>query len=633
MLTRVWRNAATTAIVAVRGCRRQISSTAPPSPTAASGAQSEGEASFRATAASWARGRSRQWANNFSRQFAKDSSSLPSPSPSPRSLRLPLSFLHQKRSTFAEKWQVVLHTLSTLGGVSCLPPGTVTAEPARDKFLVYYDTAEAYVDMWKAVDSAKRSVVWHTYICKDDTVGRATIERLVAARARGVDVTLLWDSGGNITGRDRLMASLRESGALVVQYRPFFPHMFSYFFVKGMRWQGSPAIRNHRKIVIVDDRVGFIGGLNVGDDYAGARVGGNGRFRDTMCRVEGPAVRCLAAACRETSDSEKPLARPIATAVSRWRTWAGRALRFRASSVMGSSVVMDWTQGGRQISGSLHRRRVQWRERSRKFISGGRWNLVSRHASRVANLSTVKLPFRSLRFPPSRVPPASERADAPSPNVYPGVGGPPIAGGIPLMTQVIGCNPMTRNWSLQMAFWLVSKRSQRSLHVTTPYFLPNVRLANAVLAAAARGVDVRVLQGAHHSTDPWFMWYASQYITRRMLNAGVKIYEYQQRDSIMHAKTVVVDGVWAAVGSYNWDMMSNKNLEASITSTDASFVAQVEDHFQRDLALSRQLTLEEFDRRSIVVRVASWVFFHSIRLLEILSFWTYDDPELASLQE
>ncbi|RTL27854.1 MAG: hypothetical protein EKK49_16620, partial [Rhodocyclaceae bacterium] len=179
-----------------------------------------------------------------------------------------------------ERWGRINDTLATLGRTST---GT-TLTP-------YYDTGDAYRAMWKAVDEAQRRVVWQTFIFDDDVVGKTTLRKLMAACERGVEVEFLYDAGGTfnggtLTGRRRLTAELIQAGAKVIEYRPFHRHFFRYF-ASGMKWRLSPGLRNHRKVLVVDDRVAFIGGLNVGDDYAAKSVGGNGRFRDTMCCVEG----------------------------------------------------------------------------------------------------------------------------------------------------------------------------------------------------------------------------------------------------------------------------------------------------------------------------------------------------------
>eukprot|EP00756_Hemistasia_phaeocysticola_P041178 Hpha_TRINITY_DN16902_c2_g4::TRINITY_DN16902_c2_g4_i1::g.55754::m.55754/K06131/clsA_B; cardiolipin synthase A/B len=151
--------------------------------------------------------------------------------------------------------------------------------------------------MWAAIEAAEREVCLVTYILKDDEVGRRTIELLMAASRRGCRVRLLYDDAGNITGRTRLVAPLlAERNATVYRYRPMTGAFLTYF-LSGLDWNVSPAVRNHRKLLVVDQEVAFAGGLNVGNEYAGRDCSTpgllSGKFRDTMVRVTGESAAQL----------------------------------------------------------------------------------------------------------------------------------------------------------------------------------------------------------------------------------------------------------------------------------------------------------------------------------------------------
>ena len=99
----------------------------------------------------------------------------------------------------------------------------------------------------------------------------------------------------------------------------------------------------------------------------------------------------------------------------------------------------------------------------------------------------------------------------------------------------------------------------------------------------------------------------------------------------MHAKTVVVDSCWSSVGSYNWDMMSNKNMEVCATAFDFGVARQVETQFLADMKLCKEVTLEQFEREwSLAWRTVSFALYHALRLLEYFTFRTYRDSELNS---
>lgn len=146
----------------------------------------------------------------------------------------------------------------------------------------------------------------------------------------------------------------------------------------------------------------------------------------------------------------------------------------------------------------------------------------------------------------------------------------------------------------------VLANAQQKVWITQAYFAPNKALIEALAAAARRGVDVRVmLPGV---TDQGVVYHASRSHYGALLKAGVKIYEYQHRQ--LHAKTAVVDGYWATVGSANLDFRSFiHNDELNVTILDSSFAGQLEQQFQIDLKQSRAVTLEEWQSRPLSDRI------------------------------
>jgi len=144
------------------------------------------------------------------------------------------------------------------------------------------DGDETFKAIFAAIDGAKDYVIAQFYIVHDDGLGRALKDKLLAARRRGVRCWLLFDGVGSKRGLSQgYVDELRAAGVSVggfVTNRQF-----------GYRFQMN--FRNHRKLVVADGRVAFIGGLNAGDEYLG--LGPLGPWRDTHMQVEGPAVQAL----------------------------------------------------------------------------------------------------------------------------------------------------------------------------------------------------------------------------------------------------------------------------------------------------------------------------------------------------
>jgi cardiolipin synthase len=155
-----------------------------------------------------------------------------------------------------------------------------------NRLTVYTNGSDAFSAMWKEIQNAKERVWMETFILKPDTVGLRTLDELRKAAERGCKVTLIYDHYGSLLIRNKHIKALKEAGAIVIEFNNIWPSVWSFF--QGLRF------RDHRKILVVDSEVAFCGGMNLASDYAGVDVGGNGRFRDTHARVEGPAVIHLA---------------------------------------------------------------------------------------------------------------------------------------------------------------------------------------------------------------------------------------------------------------------------------------------------------------------------------------------------
>jgi len=110
-------------------------------------------------------------------------------------------------------------------------------------------------------------------------------------------------------------------------------------------------------------------------------------------------------------------------------------------------------------------------------------------------------------------------------------------------------------------------------------------------------VDVRVLT-VSEKTDVKTTWYAGRYRYEDLLAQGIRIYEYQP--TMLHSKTIVVDGVWGTIGSMNFDNRSLAfNAESNLVVLDPKFGASMDSVFLDDLRYSKEITLDEFRRRSI----------------------------------
>ena len=145
--------------------------------------------------------------------------------------------------------------------------------------------------------------------------------------------------------------------------------------------------------------------------------------------------------------------------------------------------------------------------------------------------------------------------------------------------------------------------AEYSIHMTNSYFIPDDQIVKALTDAAERGVDVKIILPG--TTDSQLALYAQRYYYSELLKSGVKLYEHGT--SLLHAKTAVIDKVWSTVGSTNMDylsLLSNDEVNAVILSHE--FAVEMEKMFVMDLADSRQIQLDEWERRPLFQRIREW---------------------------
>ena len=142
--------------------------------------------------------------------------------------------------------------------------------------------------------------------------------------------------------------------------------------------------------------------------------------------------------------------------------------------------------------------------------------------------------------------------------------------------------------------------AETSVYLTNAYFAPDVKIMGALKDAVGRGVDVKIILPS--KSDSPLVYYAGHSYYDELLVAGVNIFE--RRESLLHAKTALIDGVWSTIGSTNLDWRSflhNDEINAVVLSPE--FGAQMNTMFEKDLAASDEITLESWRNRSLFLRL------------------------------
>ena len=173
-----------------------------------------------------------------------------------------------------------------------------------------------------------------------------------------------------------------------------------------------------------------------------------------------------------------------------------------------------------------------------------------------------------------------------------------VQAGLMHSIPTIGSTPAERFFALSIA------GARKTLYITNSYFVPGENLMQLLINAARRGVDVRVLTVSGKS-DVKTTWYAGRTYYEKLLEGGVKIYEYSP--TMMHAKSLVADGIWSYIGSMNFDNRSIAfNDESNLVMLDQGIGAQIATVFLEDLKYSKEIKLEEFKQRGIKGKMLEW---------------------------
>jgi cardiolipin synthase len=362
---------------------------------------------------------------------------------------------------------------------------------AGNRAEILLDGPATHAAMFEAIEAARDHVNIESYIVENDGPGQALAELLLRKRADGVRINLIYDGWGSWRTPARYFDALQKAGVALLEFNPINP------LRHPIAW--SLHLRDHRKLLVVDGRTAFIGGVNISSVYSSSTAEPSARamecWRDTHVRIEGPVVAEL------------------------------------------QQLFLD-----------------HWRASSRK-------------------------PAQPANYFPSLAAAGGQRV------------------------AVAACDAGRRRNPLYRALLAAIDGAERRIFVTSAYFVPTRRLIRRLIAAARRGVDVRLaLPGV---SDVWAPLAAGRATYGRLLAGGVRIFE--RHNAMLHAKTVVIDGVWATVGSSNMDWRSLlHNAEANVVIVDRDFGARMEELFECDLQASDEVTLPRWRERGWTLRLSEW---------------------------
>lgn len=340
-----------------------------------------------------------------------------------------------------------------------------------NEITVLLDSTENFPAWADALRGAQESICIEMYIFAPDAFGKTLRGILLDKLAEGVAVALVYDWLGSVNAHlRRFFKPLADAGAEIRAYNP-------------IGWFGGLGVlsRNHRKSIIIDERIAFVSGLCISAAWKGNPAKGISVWRDTGLQLRGPVVQSVLAAFEDTLLSQ------------------------------GGSMpagIRNYENGEAEAAGSAVARVL---------------------ATTPANTNTMRLDL-----------------------------------------NVIGL-------------------ARQNLWITDAYFMPTRMYVQALINAAKAGVDVRIL--VPRTSDIKWIGTVSRTQYRQLLEAGVRVFEWN--GAMIHAKSALIDGQWARVGSTNLNMSSwyaNRELDISIEDPDT--VYQLERIFLKDLENATEVVLD-----------------------------------------
>ena len=365
-----------------------------------------------------------------------------------------------------------------------------------DALLTFNNEVETFIDgqvlfpnLIKNIEEAKRSINVEFYTFYDDQLGNQVLQALEKAASRGVKIRVLYDASGSRGTRPSFFKKLRHLGG---EAQPFIS-------TAGNRLFTTPRANYHlhRKLVIIDNKIGYIGGFNIGDQYIN-RSKKFGHWRDTHLRVVGQAALLM-------------------------------EIRF----------AMDWNTSCRKSH--LPKYNID--------------NLIETFELKVVQSKDL----------------------------------------VPM--QIVSSGPDNSHFGIRRAYEEIIAQAQKYVYIQTPYLIPGDSILEALIIAAKSGVDVRIMIPS--MPDHPFVYRATEYYAKYLVNQGVKVYKYD--NGFIHAKTVIVDDRIATVGTVNFDYRSlYLHFECGVWMFDTDTIKDMREDFVETLQVCDEVTADE------LLNVSKW---------------------------
>ncbi|WP_452221215.1 cardiolipin synthase [Lacinutrix salivirga] len=340
---------------------------------------------------------------------------------------------------------------------------------------------EKFPELLKALENAKSHIHIEYYIYEDDITGNQVADLLIKKAKQGVEVRFMYDDFGSHSLGKTFIKKLNDAG---IQTAPFYK-------IKWYALANRLNYRNHRKIIVIDGIVGFVGGINMSDKYRNDLKKDNHLYwRDTHIMIKGQATAYL------------------------------------------------------------------------QYLFMGDWNFCSK----------VPFQYSETYFIDNTEKESIENE----------------------IVQIAASGPDSKQPVIFYSLLEAISSAKERIYITSPYFIPDESLMDALLIAIQGGLDVKIIIPGE-SDSKIVNAAASAYYTE-LLQVGAKIYKYNK--GFVHAKTMVIDNDLAIVGSANMDYRSfDLNFEVNAMVYSKNIAAQLTEAFKNDLKVSTLIDAETWLNR------------------------------------
>lgn len=393
---------------------------------------------------------------------------------------------------------------------------------------------ETYDKLIESIQNAERTIDLEYYIYRNDQIGTRITNLLIERATAGVKVRFVRDGLGSEKFPQSQIIRMVNAG---IECRTFFPMRFPWVL---SNWN----YRDHCKIVVIDGKEAFTGGINVGYEYTGLKPD-VGFWRDTHVRIEGEVAFDLQALFN-----------------AHWNIASPERIKTRTSL----NTKIEDMQQSIQTPGNI----------LQNIAPDGKADLSLLSAESGAELGIID---------------------------GVGVGTVQKKKGLQeAFVQTLEGNPGIPTQVIREAYFICLTQATQTIDITTPYFVPDADIIMAIKTAVARGVRVRLL--VPHKMEPTtiIVGAASRTYYGELLEAGVHIYLYNK--GILHAKLMIIDGEVAEVGAANYDMRSFRlDYEVCEVFYSVDVARELTEQFERDLTDSVPLSIEDLKQRSRSQRI------------------------------